>query len=53
MVLSNKIKMKKDIYLGKDSDWCKHTRNAVEGRKGVNKKIRRNVKKELKEKSDA
>lgn len=39
--------MKKDIYLGKSAGWVKHTRNSdMGGRRGVNKKVRRNRKAE-------
>ena len=40
--------MKKSIYLGKSAGWVKHTRNSdLGGRRGVNKKVRRAVKAEL------
>ncbi len=40
--------MKKNIYLGKSAGWVKHTRNSdLGGRRGVNKKIRRGMKAEI------
>lgn len=39
--------MKKDIYLGKHSEWAKHSRNSALGRQGTNKLIRHNVKKAI------
>jgi hypothetical protein len=43
--------MKKNIYLGKSAGWVKHTRNSdLGGSRGVNKKIRREMKAEIRAK---
>ena len=38
--------MKKETYLGKDTEWSRHMRNTVRGKKGYNKLRRTNIKKE-------
>ena len=43
--------MKKNIYLGKSAGWVKHTKNSdLGGKRAVNKKIRRNIKAEIRSK---